>query len=190
MKADAVILAGGSSRRMGGIHKGDLWLGDQTFTQRLIQQLHTVAEHIWLSCGEVELQDGPGYRLVRDEYTGCGPMGGLHASLKCCKSDLLLVTACDTPFVKAALYRYLYLFLGDHAGVVAVCKGKIQPLAAIYTRRMLPIFEEQLDRGNYRLKDALLQADVCYVEIGNRPELSAMLQNINTPEDYQFILRH
>lgn len=188
MKADAVILAGGGSRRMGGIHKGDLWLGDQTFTQRLVQQLSDVAEHVWLSCGEVELQNGPGYQLVRDEYPGCGPMGGLHASLRCCKNDLLLVTACDTPFVEAALYQYLYPFLGNHAGVVAVSGGKMQPLAAIYTKRMLPVFEEQLNSGNYRLKDALLQADICRVEIDDRLELSAMLQNINTPEDYHAIL--
>lgn len=189
MEADAVILAGGGSRRMGGFHKGNLKLGELTFTQRLIQQLAPQTNRIYLSCGENTPTDVPNCQIVRDEYSDCGPMGGLHASLKRCESDLLLVAACDTPLLTMEFYRYLCTFLGEHDGVVAVVNGRMQPLAAVYTKRLLPVFEACLREGNYRLRDALAQANICYVELSDQPTLCAMLQNINTPQEYEQLLQ-
>ena len=39
MQADGLILAGGKSTRMGGRHKGDLFFQEQTFLERIIEEL-------------------------------------------------------------------------------------------------------------------------------------------------------
>ena len=49
---DVLILAGGKSSRMGGKHKGNLELGGETFTQRLINEMSKISERIWISYGE------------------------------------------------------------------------------------------------------------------------------------------
>lgn len=179
---DALILAGGKSSRMGGLHKGNLRIGEESFTQRLVCELQPHVEHILLSYGETVQQELPGCLIIQDEYKDCGPMGGLHAGLKSCCSELLLVSACDTPLLKWELYAFLLSHLQQHDAVVPVADGKIHPLTAIYRKSFLPVFEQGLQSGNYRLRSALEQADVCYVDV---PQFASMLKNINTMEEYQ-----
>ena len=84
---DGLILAGGRSTRMGGKHKGDLRYEDQTFLERIIGEFASCAERIWISYGTEMRRDYPGCVSICDEYPGCGPMGGIHAGLKRCRSD-------------------------------------------------------------------------------------------------------
>lgn len=189
MKADILILAGGKSSRMGGKHKGDLSCGNESFTQRLISELKDGANQLWLSYGEIVRTTYPECRIVTDEFPGCGPMGGLHAGLNCCESNVLWVAACDMPRLKRELYGYLASFLGDHLAVVPLLDGRPQPLAAIYTKEMQSVFETCLHAGNFRLRSALDQADICYVDITDQPQFCLMLQNINTEEEYRSFLK-
>ncbi|MBQ8598548.1 MAG: molybdenum cofactor guanylyltransferase [Oscillospiraceae bacterium] len=189
MKADGLILAGGKSSRMGGKYKGALPYGGTTFIGRLIEELKSDTQRLWLSYGEQLQGEYEGCRIIRDEYLDCGPMGGLQAGLKHCESELLLVAACDMPLLKMELYQYLFSFLGEHGGVVPVCEGRIHPLAALYKKKLLPIFESYLQNGNYRLRAALEESDIYYVDVTDYPDFRRMLQNINTEEDYAALLR-
>lgn len=187
-KADGLILAGGKSSRMGGRHKGNLPYGDTTFTGRLVEELKKGSQQLWLSYGEEPREVYAGCGIIEDEYPNCGPMAGLQAGLKHCESDVLLVAACDMPLLKLELYQYLFSFLGEHGGVVPICQGRIHPLAAIYKKELLPIFEDFLQKGNYRLRAALEESDICYVDVTELPQFCRMLQNINTEEDYAVLL--
>ena len=178
---DALILAGGKSSRMGGIHKGSLQFQNESFTQRLISQLKPHVETLWLSYGDTVQQEDLDCMIVRDEYLNCGPMGGLHAGLKNTGSDMLIVAACDMPLLNWELYHFLLEKLENYDAVVPVVEGQIHPLAAVYTKKMLPLFESCLKAGNYRLRSALDQAKTRFVEAGCFAE---MLQNINTMEEY------
>lgn len=189
MKADGLILAGGKSSRMGGQHKGNLQYAGMTFTGRLIEELSAGTVQLWLSYGQQLQGEYEGCRIIQDEYPDCGPMGGLQAGLKCCENGLLLVAACDMPLLKLELYQHLYSFLGEHAGVVPVSEGRIHPLAALYKKELLPLFERYLQNGNYRLRAALEEADICYVDVSHCPAFCRMLQNINTEEEYASLLR-
>lgn len=183
---DALILAGGKSRRMGGLHKGKLELDGESFTRRLIRELHGHAETIHLSYGAVIQQEGSGCHIVQDEYVDCGPLGGLHAGLKACTASLLLVAACDMPLLTWGFYRDLQQQLGEADGVIPVLDGQIQPLAAIYRKELLPQLEQALQQGQYRLRSALDGANIRYVDGANWAE---QLQNINTQEEYAALLR-
>ena len=183
---DALILAGGKSSRMGGEHKGLLSMGTGTFTSHLVLQLKPLADTLYLSYGEVIQQEIADCVILRDEYVDCGPMSGLQAGLKACKSNVLLVAACDMPLLKQTLYEHLMAFLPGYDGVVPVTDGQIHPLAAIYTKALLPVLEQSLHDGNYRLRSALEQVKICYVDV---PQFSAMLSNINTKEEYENFLK-
>lgn len=184
---DGLILAGGKSSRMGGSHKGFLTYEDNSFMERLIGEMGKIADRIWVSYGTKIHAEYAGCRIVTDEYLECGPIGGIHAGLKACESNALLVTACDMPFLKAEFFTYLSEELKDYDGVVTVTAGKKHPLAAIYKKDILPVLEEQIKNGNYRLTDVLKKLDINYVDVTGQEEFGRMLKNINTIEDYQNI---
>lgn len=188
---DGLILAGGKSSRMGGKHKGFLKCKDKTFMDRLIEELGSVAEHLWISYGtEIHAEYSMG-TIITDIYPGCGPISGIHEGLKSCMSRELMVAACDMPYLKGELFSYLSEKLlestEDVEGVVPVVAGKIHPLAAIYKKRTLPVFEEQIKEGNYRLRDALGKMNILYVDMTGEEKWENMLRNVNTPEEYKGI---
>lgn len=184
---DGLILAGGKSSRMGGRHKGFLTYEEETFMERLVKELKKEAKQLWVSYGMEAHAAYEGCRLVFDEYPGCGPLGGLHAGLKACETEELIVAACDMPFLKGELFSYLSERLKDFDGVVPAASGKIHPLAAIYKKSVLPVLEEQIKNGNYRLQDALKKLNIAYIDVSEREDFKRMLQNINTAEDYKKI---
>lgn len=188
---DGLILAGGGSTRMGGKHKGFLKLGDETFMDRLIEEMEKGVEQLWISYGtKVQAEYAKG-TIIMDEYAGCGPISGIHAGLKACGSEELMVAACDMPFLKIDFFYYLHGKLSEASkecgGAVPVSAGKIHPLAAVYKKWTLPVFEEQIKEKNYRLRDALKKMNVLYVDVTGQPEWEEMLENINTPEEYRTI---
>lgn len=207
MQADGLILAGGKSRRMGGIHKGSLIYGNETFTQILAKELKKEAQKVWLSYGQEVRERIAGCGIVRDIYENSGPIGGLYAGLRMCANDCLLAAACDMPFLKIELFRYLYreLFRRDEAepaasermniqssrydGAVPVINGRIHPLAAIYKKSSVGVLEEQIKDKNYRLRDALLRLDILYVDMTGKKDFERMLQNINTRQEYEAAVR-
>lgn len=182
---DGLILAGGKSSRMGGSHKGFLTYEDESFMNRLIGEMGKMTDQIWISYGTKIHAEYDGCRIVTDEYPGCGPIGGIHAGLKACESDALMVAACDMPILKAELFAYLNERIKDYDGVVPVASGKMHPLAAIYKKTILPILEEQIKKENYRLQDALKKLDIAFVDISGKKEFVRMLQNVNTIEEYR-----
>ena len=138
MKISAIILAGGKSSRM-GTHKGGLMLDGATFTDIIASELMKITPDLLFSCTEKTENVPLNCTKVYDIYENCGPMGGLHAALKNCNADAILVSACDTPLIKAELYQLLLDNLGDHDGIVAVSEGRQHPLTAVY-RKIWRIF--------------------------------------------------
>lgn len=192
MQAEGLILAGGRSRRMGGIHKGILIYKEETFTQILIKELKKEIDCVRISYGSEIREDCGACPVVMDIYPGCGPIGGIHAGLKSCKSRWLAVAACDMPLLKTELFCLLTKRLSEteregisYDGAVPVLGGRIHPLAAIYQTGAAEIFEEQIRKGNYRLRDALKRLNILYVDLAGRKLFEEMLQNINTAEEYE-----
>lgn len=190
---DGLILAGGQSTRMGGRHKGDLRYRDQTFLERIIKEFETCTERIWISYGTDIRREYPGCVSICDEYPGCGPIGGIHAGLKHCQSDLMMVAACDMPFVKMELYGLLKEELEKaqqeceavYAGAVPVTDGRVHPLAAIYRKELAGCLWEQIARKDYRIRNMFNRQNILYVDVSDRPRIRRMLENVNTTAEYE-----
>lgn len=190
---DALILSGGKNSRMNGRYKGDLKLNTETFVDILISQMRGIADHIYLSYGEVDHGEKVGCVIVRDLHPGCGPISGLEAGLSVCATSHLLVAACDMPFLREDFFRLL-LARGEEEQkrtgreldcVVPVLHGRPDVLAAVYGRTVLPFITRQIEKGIYRPRAVLEMVNTLYVPVDDRPEYAAMLRNINTPEDYE-----
>ncbi len=186
VQMDGLILAGGKSSRMNGNYKGNLIYDNETFVEKIIGELRTMTDQIWISYGQDihDLYDACG--IVQDEYPGCGPLSGLHAGMKMCDSEIVLVAACDMPFLKAELYQYLIQFLEvQYDGVVPIVEGKMHPLAAIYRTKIACRLEDALKQKNYKMQRVCRQLNLKYVDVTNEKEYRRMLTNINTTEEYK-----
>jgi molybdopterin-guanine dinucleotide biosynthesis protein A len=103
MPADyaVIVLAGGRSRRMGGVDKCAQRLGDRSLLDHVIEAADS--PHV-----VVVGPRRPTVRPVvwtRESPSGSGPVAGLQAGLDHVAADLAVVLAGDAPFVGSAVPR-------------------------------------------------------------------------------------
>lgn len=197
MQAEGLILAGGQSTRMGGLHKGSLLYRKKTFIQILETELKKEVSRISISYGTERKEYAGECKIIMDNYPGCGPIGGIHAGLRECTGEFLLTAACDMPLLKIELYRYLHNLLFwkeangiSYDGVVPKTDGRIHPLSAIYRKRAGGVMEEQILSGNYRLSNALKRMNILYADITEEKRYVQMLRNINTLKEYERLIKY
>lgn len=182
---DTLILAGGKSSRMGGVHKGRLKVGGETFVKHLIREMGKETDQIWISYGTEVHEEYTGCKIVMDTYKECGPMGGIHAGLTSSVAEYVFCVACDMPYMKAAFVEILRDYIGEDVdAVIPVVDGRIHPLAGIYKRTVLPVIEELLEQKNYKLRSIFEHVNVVWVNLEEQ-EMANMLRNINTMKDYE-----
>lgn len=184
-EASGVILAGGESRRMGR-DKLSLEVGGRKIIRRVQNALEGICDEIIVvGSGRSALMKG--VRHVPDLRAGRqGPLAGIEAGLSAARHRRVFVAAGDMPFLPGRLVSFLLARLAGGAAVVPRHNGRVHPLCAAYSREILPLVSESLDRG-VRSMMAFLEGieGVIFVErelhrFGN-PEL--FLLNVNTPED-------
>ncbi len=173
-----LVLAGGASRRF-GTDKAVVPVDGVPMVQRVFDTLCPVVSEVVISIGQKDRLPVKG-RTVRDVFTGCGPLAGLHAGLTVCNTTWLLVVACDLPFVRSGdLQNLLGARTSDLLATVAVASsGSVQPLCACYHASVLPLAEEMLaseQRSMHGLLDRIPWTAVTVPE--------KALRNVNTPED-------
>jgi molybdopterin-guanine dinucleotide biosynthesis protein A len=133
----------------------------------------------------------PKVTLVRDEVAYQGPVGGIYYGLRAASKEVGFVTSCDVPFLNLPLISYLTWQIANYDVVVPYWQERFQPLHAVYRRSVMPLLQEQLERGE--LRPIFLYQKVRTREIGEDeirrfdPEGLSFL-NLNTPEDYQAAL--
>ena len=187
MQIGAALLVGGESRRMGR-NKAQLLADGETFQARIAAQLSMFPERL-LSVGgrAVSL---PGFVSVPDRYPACGPLGGIHAVLSFCRSDALLVVSCDIPMFPEALGRFLAEVMseGDDAVIPVTRDGREHPVCGVYRRTVLPKIQEQLEAGDYRMREFLRRIRVRRIYLAETSFPDDCLANINTDQEYQALL--
>lgn len=178
------VLTGGLSSRMGtdkAVLPVAAGAGAPAFFEKICRSMSSFSGR-YLSENTAQSYSFPGFSVLRDEYPGTGPMGGILTVLGHAVQDCVLFIACDMPdYPEAEARRICGLYRGE-AALIPVADGKWQPLAALYSRKMIPLFREAIRRGNYRLRDAVMQADFRLAAVPQ--ELAGCYLNINTPGDF------
>lgn len=197
----AVILAGGLSRRLGGVPKAGLRVGGATLLLRTVRAAQAVtpagaggARGRTAVVGPVELVErwlGPGARppglaLVQEDPPFSGPAAGLAAGLGALDGarGRVLVLACDMPDAGrlAALLAEAATACGEAEGVMAVDGGRRQPLAAIYPLAPLRASVDAA-RAAHRLVNASVFSLVASVSIRECAVPAGLAADIDTWDD-------
>lgn len=137
-EVSAVLLAGGSSRRM-GTAKPFLRVGGRATTARLLDEAASVASQLLLSVRRPEpfrrALPGWGWRpreeagdpdvyrsghaeltIVPDRRPGLGPLAGIEAGVAAARGARCLLVAVDLPLASAPLFRVLLAELDRRGG--------------------------------------------------------------------------
>ena len=191
--ASAAILAGGRALRFGGLDKGALVVAGRTILEHQLAELSQITDDLLLVGGPAPPRNVTVARHVPDLVPGCGPLSGLHAALSAARAPVVVVVACDMPFVSAPLLRYfLTLVNGPEQPelVVPRTEGGYHPWCAAYPRACLEPIARRLADGRLRV-DGLFE-DV-RVRVVTRDAIASfgdpdhLLANLNTPLEYRAI---
>jgi molybdenum cofactor guanylyltransferase len=183
----AFILAGGKSARM-GTDKAFVALNGRTLLARILEVAHSVTSDVRIVGSAAKF--APFAPVVEDIFSGCGPLGGIHAALSSSQTELNVILAVDTPFVSFALLQFLIARAQNSAATVTAphTSQGWQPLCAIYRREFADTAELALSEERYKI-DALF-AKVSVQAIDEKELESAgfspkMFRNLNTREELE-----
>lgn len=174
-----VILAGGTSRRMGR-DKAFLDLNDQTFIERILQVVKEVTPQVIIIANTPQY-DSLNVPVYPDLIKDCGPVGGIYTAMEIVQTPYLLVLSCDIPLLNTAVLKHLINESVPCDANILTTEGRWQPLTAIYNSKTKSIFKKALDAKTLKLRSLL--AAMSLHEIACPKVLIPCLNNINTPND-------
>ena len=173
-----IVLAGGLSRRMGQ-NKAELRLNGKTLLQLQVDKMSALGiRDVMLSGAGCPALSGT--RVIPDEYTGRGPLGGLHACLRAAENPACLVLSVDVPLIPSGVLAQL---CRAHGGGVTVLRHGDweEPLIGVYDRAAAEDIAALLEAGRGAVR--ALRETVpwsCF----DYPGPEELLINCNTPEDF------
>jgi len=184
---DAVLLAGGRSRRMGSDKALLATPSGEPLWQRQWKLLGEAgAGRRWLSVRVDQAWVPPDVLTVRDSQPDAGPLAGVIAAWEASAATYLLVLAVDLPDLPAGWMIRLRQLARPDCGVAGRHPGgQFEPLAAVYPRSWLPQWAGALRQGNSGLQRLLLEAfegERLHAE-AIRPEEAPWFHNLNSPVD-------
>lgn len=195
LNVGAVILCGGESRRMGR-PKAWLQFGRTTLLEHVVHLVGTVAAPVVVAAASGQsLPDLPGdITVVHDRLEARGPLAGVAAAFAVLPQTVSFayVTAVDSPLLKPGWIARLANLIGSHDLAIPHVNGQYFPLSALYRPSALrPAIERLLaeGRGPVSLVDCVSTLGVTAAELCDVDPTLLTLRNINTPDDYQEVLR-
>ncbi|WP_019073524.1 NTP transferase domain-containing protein [Streptomyces hokutonensis] len=129
---DAVVLAGGGARRLGGADKPGLRVGGRALLDRVLTACADARTTVVVADPRPTTRP---VRWAREDPPGAGPVAALDAGLRHTTADTVLVLSADLPFLEPATVRRLLTALrtgGTDGGLLTDADGRDQPLVAAY----------------------------------------------------------
>ncbi len=183
IKKSAVILSGGKNSRMGYETKAFLKLNDRKFIDLIIESLKDY-DDIIVSCNKLEdYKYLKQVTFIEDEIKDIGPMGGIYSCLKKCNYNKCLFVAADMPFINKNVIDTLTYCEFNEDALVPIVNRKIEPLVAVYDKKIVHIIEELIDNNDFKIRNLLKLINVKYIEINDNKAFI----NVNTKEEYENI---
>ena len=147
----AAVLAGGASRRM-GTDKGGLAYGAGTLAAFQTARLAALFPEVWLVVKEEPRYDFGPARVLRDGTAARAAAYGLRRALAEA-DDRVFVLAVDVPAIAEPVIREVARAgLATRApAVLPEADGRLQPLAAVWRRSVLPELERRIATGDLSL---------------------------------------
>ncbi|OII69358.1 NTP transferase domain-containing protein [Streptomyces sp. CC77] len=134
---DAVVLAGGAARRLGGADKPALSVGGRALLDRVLDACADAGRAVVVGGRRATARH---VVWAREEPPGGGPLAALDAGVRHVQADTVVVLGGDLPFLDAATVRGLVDALDGartdggrvEAALAVDADGRDQPLVAAY----------------------------------------------------------
>ncbi len=180
---NGLVLAGGSSRRMGQ-DKTALRIHGQTQAEHVVALLSAVCETVFVSVRPEQDAD-PRFDAqpkIHDLHPGSGPLGAIVSAQTHLPDVAWLVLACDLPFVDEEVLSDL-VARRDASRPVTCYRSNHddlpEPLCAIYEPQSATIFKEYFADGCRCPRKVLINSEKHELE----QPFAWALDNVNTPQE-------
>jgi len=187
----AVVLAGGSSSRMGR-EKALTPLAGKPLVIHVAESFRGFADEIIVSVGPgmSDKYDGilpSDIRALEDSALHTGPVEGMHRSIQKASGDWIAVCPCDTPFLDIGVYSLLLDRAHGFEGAAAIIRGYVEPLHVILRReRAAAVFSRAVEEDLTGVSEILEGMKLALVDEESirtiDPDI-ATFWNLNSPED-------
>ena len=131
---DAIVLAGGRARRLGGAAKPQLTVGGQTLLDAAVAAVAGAGRIVVV--GPEQPVAGP-VTWRREDPPGGGPVAALAAGLPATTAPVVVVLAADLPAIAPAVPHLIGALPLDGAAVLTDGEGRANYLAAAWRRPTL-----------------------------------------------------
>ena len=160
------VLVGGASRRLPA-GKTAIEVAGIPLARRVADALAAVVDEVFVVGRAGEPNPLPGLRFVEDGGTARAALVGVAAALAAAGHPVVLVVACDLPFLRPEFLRGLVDRLVASGADACVPRrgGLPEPLAAAWRPAgALPVLSRRLAAGEYRLAAALAEIGPAWLE--------------------------
>jgi molybdopterin-guanine dinucleotide biosynthesis protein A len=184
------VLAGGLSRRFGGVPKGLERVGGIRIIDRVANALRTVTPKIVISSNDGKaLKWLDNVVVMADKRPRFGGLAGIESVLEAHGDSL--VVAWDMPFVTPALLELLTREQARDGADIVVPESEspygLEPFCAFYSARALRKLTAFLDAGGGAARDFIRSIDrvrrVPLSALGVVGDPGRLLFSVNTPDD-------
>jgi molybdopterin-guanine dinucleotide biosynthesis protein A len=195
-RVSGVVLAGGASRRMGQ-DKAFMEVDGRPLIALVAGRLRTVADEVIIAANDATRYGVFGDRCVPDVYPAVGTLGGIHAGLRAAAHDLVVVVACDMPFLNPDVLAWFVDAAGRTNGtgradlVVLKHDEGVEPLHAVYRKSCLPVIEATIRSGErcaFAFYDQIAVRYVAPAEIAGLDPTLRSFRNLNTPDQWREVV--
>ncbi|MGL5712171.1 MAG: molybdenum cofactor guanylyltransferase [Paraclostridium sp.] len=175
------ILAGGKSSRMNYNNKAFLRYKEKSFIENIINAGRDFDEIIIIA-NDKKAYEKYNLKVVEDIFEDKGPLGGIHSALINSKYDKVLCIACDMPLIKREILNKMGRLNYEKDVLVPKVEKRLQPLCAIYSKKLVDGIESDLKKNENKLQDFILSKDYKVIDINFNED---NFTNINTPDEYK-----
>jgi molybdenum cofactor guanylyltransferase len=192
LDVEGFILVGGASRRMGE-DKSRLLVNGRTTVTWVTEALRPVTSSVSLVGSHAE-PNSTSLPNIPDLQSRWGPLAGIQAALRACKTECCIIAACDLPFVTPGLFAHLLTSMeaakaSAEAMVPMQSDGRAQPLCSVYRRApCLAAAEESIANNEHSPRAMLDMVRTQYIsfdELAKLPGSEYFFFNVNRREDYE-----
>lgn len=189
MKLSVAIIAGGKSARMGR-DKAFVKLAGKPLIQHVIERSRNLGQtETILIANQPERYRHLGLPVFSDVCPNKGSLGGIYTALTYAQSRHTLVIACDMPFIKTELLRFMIAQISDALDIVVPRVGGYpQGLHAIYSQSCRKPIQEQLAANRLKVIRFYDRMRVRYLDEADYEPYDAdgrSFVNLNTPAELQ-----
>lgn len=185
-KMDAIVLAGGGSRRMGAA-KATLPFGDTSLVGTAVAALRPVFRQVLVVTRDKDSLTGIDAEVLEDEWPLQGPLVGVARELAHSDADWCFVAACDMPFLQVAVIKEMAKHLTGCEAVIPEYNARLQTLHAFYSRACLPIAQGLLEQGITSMRALVYRCRVTKLsqdDFAHIPDGLRSFRDLDTTEEY------